>query len=85
MTTDNKVLKEFKPIQKTDDTQIRVSLKEYKESQYLDIRQYWKPEDKEEYLPTKSGVTLSVNDTLDEIEELYNQIGLILKELGEED
>jgi len=70
-------VKDFTPIQKTEDTQIRVALKDYKNSQYVDIRQWWKPEDKDEYLPTKNGITIPVKDTLDYLNEFVEQVQMI--------
>ena len=64
--SNNKV---FKIIQKTDDTQIIISLNNFKESQYVDIRTYWKPVDKD-YMPTKKGITISLSGDLSQLEEV---------------
>ena len=60
----------FGTIQKSDDQLIMISLNNYKGYEYLDLRQWWKPKDKEDYLPTKQGFTVPIKDTLDYLEQL---------------
>jgi hypothetical protein len=52
-------------IEKRDTEIIRISLKEYKGHDYVDIRQYYKSDDGE-FLPTKKGVTFNP-ELIDEI------------------
>ncbi len=79
---ESKTLKEFTPIQKDDALQIRVALRSYGNSEYLDIREYWHPSDKESeiYLPTKKGITLSTGFTLDGIRALRDELTMFLDE-----
>ncbi|OGW79540.1 MAG: hypothetical protein A3G33_07015 [Omnitrophica bacterium RIFCSPLOWO2_12_FULL_44_17] len=37
---------------------IFVTLKEYKQKKYVDLRLYFRPEGKEEMVPTKKGITI---------------------------
>ena len=53
--------------------------------QYIDIRQYWKPDDSDNYLPTKSGITIPTDDTTDEAEVLHAQLGEAIAFLAEKD
>ena len=64
----------FGTIQKDDNTLIMVSLNDYKGYKYIDCRQWWKPKDKEDFLPTKSGFTIPIKDTLDYLEELIEAL-----------
>jgi hypothetical protein len=71
MTVNNsQTIKELDPIQKKEDTQLRLAIKSYKDHQYIDIREYWKPPDNDQYLPTKKGITIPVDDTFDMLEDL---------------
>ena len=71
--------KEFEPIQISDDIQLRIALKTFQKSNYVDIRQFWKPEDKIEYLPTKKGVTIHVEDTIEELLQLHKNLTEIIE------
>lgn len=64
----------FGTVQKDDNLLIMVSLNNYKGYEYLDLRQWWRPKDEQDYKPTKSGFTLPVKDTLDYIEELIEAL-----------
>lgn len=66
--------KEFKPIQTDEDNQIRISIKEYKEKEYLDIRKWWKPEGNDDYVPTKVGLNFNVDDTLDSVDMMVKML-----------
>jgi hypothetical protein len=86
MTDNNsQTLKEFDPIQKKDDTQLRITIKSYKEHEYIDIREYWKPPNNDQYLPTKKGVTLPTDDTFDLAEVLHAQLGEAIAFLAEKE
>ena len=64
-------IKELLPIQKDDVSQIRLAIKTYKDSQYIDIRTYFlETEQGKGWLPTKKGITIPVNDTYDQLEDL---------------
>ena len=71
MTSNNEsqTIKELPPIQKDDNSQIRLAVKEYKGSQYVDIRTYFLAEHNA-WLPTKKGITIPVNNTFDYLEDL---------------
>ena len=64
----------FGTVPKTDNTLIMIVLNNYKGYEFLDIRQWWKPKDKEDFLPTKSGFTVPIKDTLDYLEELIEAL-----------
>ncbi len=86
MVDDNnsQTIKDFPPIQKAEDLQIRVAIKNYKGKEYVDIREWWKPEDKNSYLPTKKGITISTQDTLDLLNDFAAQINEIVNFLENE-
>jgi len=65
----------FGTIQKSDDQLIMISLNKWKEYEYLDLRQWWKPKDKEDFMPTKAGFTVPIKDDLDCLEELIEALG----------
>jgi hypothetical protein len=59
-------------IEKRDTEIIRISLKEYKGHDYVDIRQYYKSDDGE-FLPTKKGVTFNpelIDEVIDALRSL---------------
>ena len=60
----------FGTIQKSDDQLVMISLNNYKGYEYIDCRQWWKPKDSQDFLPTKSGFTIPIKDTLDYLEEI---------------
>jgi len=66
----SQTIKELPPIQKDDNSQIRLAIKTYKDSQYIDIRTYFLEQDSNKWLPTKKGITIPVNDTYDMLEDL---------------
>ena len=45
---------------KNPDEEVRLSLKQFKDRRYLDLRLWYQPSSGGEYLPTKKGLTLSV-------------------------
>jgi hypothetical protein len=59
----------FGTIQKSDDTLIMVCLNNYKGYSYIDVRQWWKPYNEENYKPTKHGITIPIDDTLTFLDE----------------
>ncbi len=64
----------FGTIQKDDDQLIMISLNNYKGYEYLDLRQWWKPKDQQDFLPTKQGFTVPIKDTLDYLEKLIETL-----------
>jgi len=62
--------KEFVPskailgeIEKSPDNKIVVSIDDFGgDKDYLNVREHWKPEDQENYIPTKKGFTLPTED-----------------------
>ena len=46
--------------QKNPEEEVRFSIKQYKERQYLDLRLWFQPSDGGPYHPTKKGLTLSL-------------------------
>lgn len=73
-TFDSQTIKDFPPIQKSDDTQIRIALKSYRNSEYIDIRAFWRPGESEDYLPTKRGITIPVKESLEQLEQLQGTL-----------
>lgn len=67
---ESQTIKELPPIQKDQNSQIRLAIKQYRDSQYIDIRTYFLEQDSNKWLPTKKGVTIPVNDTFDYLEDL---------------
>ena len=53
--------KEIKIIQKNKIEQIKISLSEFKDYQLANLRVYFKPEDDEEYKPSKKGISFQAN------------------------
>ena len=46
---------------KNPEEEVRMALREYKDRRYLDLRLWYQPSTQGEYLPTKKGITLSVD------------------------
>jgi len=59
-------------IEKRDNEIIRISIKEYKGYEYVDIRQHYKNDDGE-FLPTKKGVTFNP-ELIDEVIEALESL-----------
>ena len=51
----------FGEIIKGPDTKVVVSLSTFNNKNYLNVREYWRPVDKD-FLPTKKGITLPTED-----------------------
>lgn len=47
-------------ITKNETEQVVVSRKSYKDKEYIDVRTFWKPNDKEEFIPTKKGASIPI-------------------------
>jgi hypothetical protein len=47
-------------ITRSESEQIIAQRSSYKDKEYLDIRVNWKPEDKDEFIPTKKGVSIPI-------------------------
>ena len=67
--------------QKNPEEEVRFSLKDYKERQYLDLRLWFQPSKGGEYLPTKKGLTLSV-EFLPELKKGVERAGKVAMELA---
>lgn len=59
-------------IDKTETERVRVSISEFNDTQYIDVRACYQAEDGE-WRPTKRGVTLPL-DQLEEFKEAVNQL-----------
>jgi len=46
--------------QKNESEEIRISLREYKNRHYLDLRLFFQPQDQREMVPSKKGITVSI-------------------------
>lgn len=46
--------------ERSETEEIRLTLREYKGKQYIDIRIFFQPKDSAEMIPTKKGLTLTV-------------------------
>ena len=65
----------FGEINKDSTQKIRIALKEFKESEFIDIRVFFSPSDgaKDDFIPTKRGITLKV-DQLEEFKEIISRV-----------
>lgn len=63
---------EIKSIERNYGKTIKVKLTTWKDTQYVDVREYYNGDDDEE-LPTKKGVRFPI-DCLDEFIEAFNEI-----------
>jgi len=45
----------------TETEQLVISLNDWQGQKYIDFRWYWKPDDKKDHIPTKKGVSISVD------------------------
>jgi len=53
----------YTEIPKREDTKVIVSLDTYKEHTFISIREWWKPDEGEEFRPTQKGVTIPIADS----------------------
>ena len=73
-------------INRSDKDDIRISLSDFKGKKYIDIRSYFEVEKDQERMPTKKGVTFSVNlypefrKAIRTLEDVLLKKGLIDKE-----
>ena len=47
-------------IQRNDGQEVRITLREYKGNQYVDIRMFFQPKEGGDMIPTKKGITMPV-------------------------
>jgi len=59
-----KVVTDLGCIAMKHDEKTSVRILEISGKKYVDIRKLWKPEDKQEYLPTKKGIVLSYDSLI---------------------
>jgi hypothetical protein len=65
---------------------IRISLTEFRRKKYIDIRSYFEVEEGKERVPTRKGITISVNmypelkRAIDDLEKILLKKGFIDKE-----
>ena len=71
---DNQILYQFP---RNQDETVYLSLREYKDRKYIDLRIFYQPKDSDEMRPTKKGITLS----LDLLGELKRRITAFEKKL----
>lgn len=67
--------------QKNPEEEVRLALREYKDRQYLDLRLWFQPSHGGDYLPTKKGLTLSV-EFLPELKKGLERAGKAVTELA---
>jgi len=53
----------YTEIPKREDTKVIVSLDTYKEHTFISIREWWRPDESQEFRPTQKGVTIPVADS----------------------
>ena len=53
----------YEEIAKREGTVVRVSLDVFKNHTFISVREWWKPDDEENYRPTQKGVTIPVDDS----------------------
>lgn len=64
-------------IEKNKTQKIKISLNEFKENKFLDLRIFYYNDDEEIYKPTKKGISISIDkidDLIDKIEKLKKEI-----------
>lgn len=66
-------------VRKNEGEEFRLSLKEYKERQYLDLRLWFQPSQGGDYRPTKKGLTLAV----EHVAELKKGLERVLRVISE--
>jgi len=59
------------PSSRNPDEEIRMTLRCYKEREYMDIRVWYRPKESKEFYPTKRGICLGL-DHLNEIERGFH-------------
>jgi len=67
--------------QKNPEEEVRFSVREYKERQYLDLRLWFLSQNDGEYRPTKKGITLAL-EHLPELKKGIERAGRAVQELG---
>ena len=70
--------------QKNPEEEVRFTLKEYKDRQYLDLRLWFQTSSGGEYYPTKKGLTLSL-DYLGELKKGIERAGKEASELARQE
>ena len=61
-------------ISRSKTVNIEIKKTEFKDVDYVDIRKYSLDKDKEEFVPTKSGIMLKIEEVADVIKELSSLI-----------
>lgn len=67
--------------QKNPEEEVRLTLREYKDRHYLDLRLWFQPSDGGDYRPTKKGITLSL-DYLPELKKGLERAGKLAPEIA---
>ena len=67
--------------QKNPEEEVRLSLREYKDRHYLDLRLWFQPSNGGDYRPTKKGLTLSV-EFLPELKKGLDRAGKLATEMA---
>ena len=67
--------------QKNPEEEVRLTLREYKERQYLDLRLWYQPSNGGDYLPTKKGLTLSL-EYLPELKKGFERASKVSAEMA---
>jgi hypothetical protein len=59
----------YATIKKSDTQEIRVSVDNFKEHDFFSVREFYKDEESDKFLPTKKGITGGISDStiLDEL------------------
>ncbi len=74
ISMDNQVLYQF---MRNQDETVYISLRDYKNKKYLDLRVFFQPKDSEDLRPTRKGLTLGV----EHLAELKKGISICEKQL----
>ena len=66
-------------IERNENEEIRLTLKEYKSKKYVDIRIFFQPQNEKEMYPTKKGITITVGQ-LGELAKGLKQLSQFVRE-----
>jgi len=64
-------------IEKSETEEIRITLCEYRQKKYVDIRIFFQPKDASEMKPTKKGITMNIS----QLYELAQGLSALMKSL----
>ena len=64
-------------IERNDGQEVRITLREYKGNQYVDIRMFFQPKEGGDMIPTKKGITIPVGQ-LGELRKALKEVQDVL-------